>query len=207
MFNGLIREIGKVISFHNNLLSVSSSLDPKIGDSIAINGVCLSVTQKGKRFFSVQVSEETSKNVATENFKDKVHLEPAMKLGESIDGHLLQGHIDAIGVVSRIHTHPMGVDLYIKTPAHIQHLIVPKGSIAIDGVSLTVNEVFAQSLRLTLIPITFRETNFHTYTIGRKVNIETDIITRSIAHLYRHFSTQTNPKHTWEEINHILLSY
>ncbi len=205
MFNGLIREVGKVLEFQAQELRIVSRLKANLGDSIAVNGACLSVSALHDNGFSVMVSEETLKHIASENFKGFIHLEPAMKLGDKIDGHLLQGHIDAIGIIRSIKQHDVGVDFLIQMPKNIQHLIVPKGSIGIDGVSLTVNEVFNDSFRLTLIPLTFKESNFCHYHIGRRVNIETDIIVRSLAHIYKQHQLQK--KLTWDEVDSIMMRY
>ena len=187
MFNGLIREIGKVKSFSNNKLKINSKLKPQIGDSIAVNGVCLTVTKIFNGGFEVELSPETQKIIPLENYQSgkKVHLEEALRFGDKIDGHLIQGHIDAIGEILEIKKNQNSYDLIIKTELNIMKYIAPKGSIAIDGVSLTVNEVFSDRFRLTIIPHTFENTIFKYYKLHQKVNIETDMFARYIYHMFK----------------------
>ena len=187
MFNGLIREIGKVKSFSNNKLKINSKLKPQIGDSIAVNGVCLTVTKIFSGGFEVELSPETQKIIPLENYQSgkKVHLEEALRFGDKIDGHLIQGHIDAIGEILEIKKNQNSYDLIIKTESEIMKYIAPKGSIAIDGVSLTINEVFSDRFRLTIIPHTFENTIFKYYNIHQKVNIETDMFARYIYHMFK----------------------
>lgn len=202
MFNGLIRELAFVKSYQNNTLTLNAKYKPNLGDSIAVNGACLSVTQIYHDGFSVELSYESRTHIAIENFKDYVHIEPALKFGDRLDGHLMQGHIDAIGEIIKIQNNENGVDFYIKAPKDIMMLIANKGSIGIDGVSLTVNEVFDDSFRLTIIPITFKETLFKNYTIKRRVNIETDLLARYIYRQIHHKETLT-----WQQIDQISSLY
>ncbi|MBF7042991.1 riboflavin synthase [Campylobacter volucris] len=202
MFNGLIRELAFVKSYQNNTLTLNAKYKPNLGDSIAVNGACLSVTQIYHDGFSVELSYESRTHIAIENFKDYVHIEPALKFGDRLDGHLMQGHIDAIGEIIKIQNNQNGVDFYIKAPKDIMMLIANKGSIGIDGVSLTVNEVFDDFFRLTIIPITFKETLFKNYTIKRRVNIETDLLARYIYRQIHHKETLT-----WQQIDQISSLY
>ncbi|TXE89285.1 riboflavin synthase [Campylobacter volucris] len=202
MFNGLIRELAFVKSYQNNTLTLNAKYKPNLGDSIAVNGACLSVTQIYHNGFSVELSYESRTHIAIENFKDYVHIEPALKFGDRLDGHLMQGHIDAIGEIIKIQNNQNGIDFYIKAPKDIMMLIANKGSIGIDGVSLTINEVFDDSFRLTIIPITFKETLFKKYTIKRRVNIETDLLARYIYRQIHHKETLT-----WQQIDQISSLY
>ncbi len=187
MFNGLIREIGVIKSFSNSKLTIKSKYKPKVGDSIAINGVCLTATNIYSDSFSVDLSFETQKIIPIENYQSgkKVHIEPALRFGDRIDGHLIQGHVDAIGEVLNITKKESAYDVIIKTDISIMKYIATKGSIAIDGVSLTVNEVFKDRFRLTIIPHTFENTLFKEYKIHQKVNIETDMFARYIYHMFK----------------------
>jgi len=186
VFNGLIREIGKIKNFSNNKLRIISKLKPEIGDSIAVNGVCLTVTKVYTDGFEVELSPETQKIVPLENYQagKLVHLEEALRFGDKIDGHLIQGHVDAIGEVLEIKKNKNSYDVIIKTDPKIMKYVAPKGSIAIDGVSLTINEVFSDRFRLTIIPHTFKNTLFKYYKIHQKVNIETDMFARYIYHMF-----------------------
>jgi riboflavin synthase len=187
VFNGLIREMAKVKSFSNNTLRVESKYIPNIGDSVAINGVCLTATKIYNNGFEVELSPETQKIIPLENYQagKYVHIEPALRFGDRIDGHLIQGHVDAIGEVLEIKKNSNSYDVIIKTDPKIMKYIAPKGSIAIDGVSLTINEVFSDRFRLTIIPHTFENTLFKYYKIHQKVNIETDMFARYIYHMFK----------------------
>ncbi len=206
MFSGLVREIAKVKSFQNNILTLECSYKPKIGDSIAINGACLTATQLHKDGFSVEISKHSQLHLALENYKDKVHIEPALSVDSRFDGHFVQGHIDAIGTIKAIQKQDNQVRFEISAPHKALMLIIPQGSITIDGISLTISQVGKESFGLTIIPHTFANTLFHTYKINRRVNIETDVLVRSVAHiLSRH--NQESSMHSWAEIDKILMQY
>ena len=195
MFNGLIREIAKVKSFNNNSLKLKSKYIPKIGDSVAINGVCLTATKIYNDGFEVELSPETQNKIAIENYKNLVHIEPAMKLSDRIDGHLVQGHIDCIGEILEITKNKNSYDVVIKIPTEYMKFVIKKGSIAVDGVSLTVNDVWSDRFRLTIIPHTFENTLFKTYKIHQRVNIETDMFARYVYNLFKN-----KPKNLNDEI-------
>ncbi|EAJ3524383.1 riboflavin synthase, partial [Campylobacter coli] len=180
MFNGLIREIAKVKSYQNNVLNLKANYRPNLGDSVAVNGACLSVTKLHSDGFELELSHESRKHIAVQNLKDKVHIEPALRYGDRIDGHLMQGHIDFIGRLEKIEKDENGVDFYIALPKEAMKFMARKGSIGIDGVSLTINEIIENGVRLTIIPITFKETLFKEYEIGREINIESDLLARYI---------------------------
>lgn len=198
MFNGLVREIALVKSYQNNELCLIARHKPKLGDSIAVNGACLSVIRLFSNGFAVELSKETRENIATENFVGKVHIEPALCFGERIDGHLLQGHIDGVGEISKIQKNENGVDFFIKIPLNLQKFMASKGSVGVDGVSLTINEVLKNGIRLTLIPLTMRDTLFGTYKIGRKVNIESDLLARYLARMleFKDFKSENSKSST-----------
>lgn len=202
MFNGLIRDIGDVISFDGNILRIKSNLKPNLGDSISVNGACLSVIKIYENDFSVEISTQSKKILAIQNYKNKVHLEPAMRLEERIEGHLLQGHIDGIGEIYNIIKHSNGTDFFIKIPNELMKFVSQQGSIAIDGVSLTIAQVIENSIKICVIPITMRDTLFKTFNIGRKVNIETDMFAR---YIYRIISSKNHP--SWNEIDKIMSIY
>lgn len=175
-----------VKSLANNTLTLQASYKPKMGDSIAINGVCLSVTALSNDGFSVELSPETQSHIALDQLKGKVHMEPAMMMGDRFEGHIVQGHVDTIGTITQIKNNGNSYDVFVEIDPKQIAYIVPKGSITIDGVSLTVNEVFESSFRLTIIPITMKETLFGSYKRGSRVNIETDMFARYIEHIMRH---------------------
>lgn len=203
MFNGLIREIAKVKSYQNNVLNLKANYRPNLGDSVAVNGACLSVTKLHSDGFELELSHESRKHIAVQNLKDKVHIEPALRYGDGIDGHLMQGHIDFIGRLEKIEKDENGVDFYIALPKEAMKFMARKGSIGIDGVSLTINEIIENGVRLTIIPITFKETLFKEYEIGREINIESDLLAR-----YIYAQMQDKDKGlSWEEVERIAYLY
>ncbi|EAI6361093.1 TPA: riboflavin synthase [Campylobacter coli] len=203
MFNGLIREIAKVKSYQNNVLNLKANYRPNLGDSVAVNGACLSVTKLHSDGFELELSHESRKHIAVQNLKDKVHIEPALRYGDRIDGHLMQGHIDFIGRLEKIEKDENGIDFYIALPKEAMKFMARKGSIGIDGVSLTINEIIENGVRLTIIPITFKETLFKEYKIGREINIESDLLAR-----YIYAQMQDKDKGlSWEEVERIAYLY
>ncbi|QKF60229.1 riboflavin synthase [Aliarcobacter lanthieri] len=202
MFTGLIRELAKVESFTNNFLTLKAQYNPKIGDSIAVNGSCLTVVKIQKGSFTVELSPETQKIIAMENYKNEVHIEPAMQMGDRFEGHIVQGHVDCVGTISKIVQNGNSTDFFILLPKEFMKYIISKGSITIDGVSLTINEVFKDSFRLTIIPHTIQNTLFKRYKIGSKVNIETDMFARYVYNLFKKDNSLT-----WSEVDKIMASY
>ncbi|PHS59095.1 MAG: riboflavin synthase [Sulfurimonas sp.] len=204
MFTGLIREIATVKSFSGSELSIKAKYKPELGDSIAINGACLSVVKIFSDGFSVDLSPESQKILAISNYKNDVHIEPAMKMGDRFEGHIVQGHVDCIGEIKEIKKSANSYDVYISVNKKFIPYIIPKGSITIDGVSLTVNDVNTDTFRLTIIPITMKKTLFKNYKKGTKVNIETDMFARYVSHIISH---QKNLSLTWSEIDNISARY
>lgn len=231
MFSGLVRNIGVVERFEGGKIAVRSTLRPKIGASIAINGICTTAISVQGGVFSAILSEETRKCVALENLQKpraKVHLEEALRASDRLDGHIMQGHIDSIGEILRIERSENGFDFIIGYEAKIRPLLIPKGSVAIDGISLTINTLDSASFRLTIIPHTFHSTLFHGYKPLQRVNIETDIFARSVYHILQNMADSTNlsknaesrldsatrtrdsaldSANAWRKIDNILMSY
>ncbi|APW66813.1 riboflavin synthase [Poseidonibacter parvus] len=205
MFTGLIREMAKVESFNNNYLTLKAKYSPKIGDSIAINGACLTVVKILKDTFTVELSPESQKILAMENYKNKVHIEPAMMMGDRFEGHIVQGHVDCLGTISAIKNNGNSTDFFIDLPCEYSKYIIPKGSITIDGVSLTVNEVMEDSFRLTVIPHTIENTLFKGYKVGTKVNLETDMFARYIFNMFK--KDDKKDKMTWDQVDKIMATY
>ncbi len=200
MFTGLIREEAEVVDFSNNILTLKASYRPEIGDSIAINGACLTVIALQPHSFSVELSKESRELLALENYRNRVHMEPAMQLGERIEGHLIQGHIDGVATVLEIRKSQNAWDFYLSMEPELLKYMMPKGSIAVDGVSLTINEIYATHIRLTIIAHTMKNTLFSDYKVGQRVNIETDMFARYIYHMLH---PQEKPSHSWDEIEQI----
>jgi len=205
LFTGLIREVAKVKSLVGSTLTIKSNYKADIGDSIAINGACLTVVGVNNDGFSVELSPESQKLLAMENYKDEVHIEPAMKMGERFEGHIVQGHVDTVGRVKEIKNNGNSYDVFVEVESKFIPYIIPKGSITIDGVSLTVNEVFEDSFRLTIIPHTMKETLFKNYKKGSRVNIETDMFARYVAHIIKH-QNKTNTL-SWQQVDSIASLY
>ncbi|QOY53510.1 riboflavin synthase [Candidatus Sulfurimonas baltica] len=205
MFTGLIREIANVKSLAGSTLTIKAKHKAKIGDSIAINGACLTVIKVLNDGFSVELSPESQKLLAMENYKNEVHIEPAMMMGDRFEGHVVQGHVDCIGTIKEIRNNGNSFDVFIHVDKKYIAFVIPKGSITIDGVSLTVNDVMSDSFRLTIIPHTMKETLFRNYKKGSKVNVETDMFARYVSHIIAHQSKAASL--SWDEVDSISARY
>ncbi|MEA3316012.1 MAG: riboflavin synthase [Campylobacterota bacterium] len=205
MFTGLIKEMATVVSFEDNILTLNAKYSPNIGDSIAINGACLTVISFTNDTFSVELSPESQTNLAIENYKDLVHIEPAMSMGDRFEGHIVQGHIDCIGVINEIKDNGNSTDFFITIPKEQIKFVIQKGSVTVDGISLTINDIFEDSFRLTIIPHTIENTLFKDYQIGSRVNIETDMFARYIYNIFKKDSS--NKDLNWDSIDNIMATY
>ncbi len=198
--------MAKVVSFKNNYLTLNAKYNPKIGDSIAINGACLTVVRTTSDTFTVELSPESQNILAMENFKDEVHMEPAMMMGDRFEGHIVQGHVDCLGTVKSIKSNGNSTDFFISLPSQFLKFVIPKGSVTIDGVSLTINEVLDDSFRLTIIPHTIENTLFKRYKVGTKVNLETDMFARYIYNMFKGSNKKEN-KMSWDDVDKIMANY
>lgn len=209
MFSGLVREIARVKSFTNNTLEIYTDYQAKLGDSIAINGACLTAIAFFQGGVKMELSNHTKQHIAIENFTPnaKVHLEPALSLGDRFDGHIVQGHIDGIGTISHITHNADSSDFFIQTNEVMLELMIPKGSVCVDGISLTIVDSNDKGFKLTIIPHTLKHTLFGEYQIGRKVNIESDVITRSVVSTLRNMSRNSKNALSWRDIDMINLNY
>lgn len=205
MFTGLIREIANVKSYQNNILTIQSKHKAKMGDSIAINGVCLTVINLNNDGFNLELADETRSIIDESKISGQVHMEPAMMMNDRFEGHIVQGHVDCVGTVTQITSRENATDFIISVKREFIKHIVPKGSITIDGISLTVNDVNDDSFRLTIIPHTLKETLMKNYAIGTKLNIETDVFARYIEHILEHRSTTKSI--SWNDIDSMQMSY
>ena len=206
MFTGLIREIATVKSLVGSTLTIKAAHKAGLGDSIAINGACLTVVKVFHDGFAVELSPESQKLLAMENYKNEVHIEPAMMMGDRFEGHIVQGHVDCLGTIKDIKNNGNSYDVFITLPKKFISFVVPKGSITIDGVSLTVNDVASDSFRLTIIPHTMKETLFRTYKKGSRVNIETDMFARYVSHIISH-QAKGSCDLTWDQVDAISAQY
>jgi len=194
MFTGLIKEIGVIKNIKKigdgaeiTVLSSTVIQDANIDDSIAINGVCLTVVAVDNNSFTVQAVKESLQITTLNKLKlmEKVNLEPAMKVSDRLGGHIVQGHVDAKGKISKIINNINGTEFTINYPKELKKYIVHKGSICIDGISLTIAEVNDIQFRLSIIPHTLKQTTAENWKIGREINIETDIIGRYIENMLK----------------------
>jgi len=188
MFTGIIQAIGnisRIVSKSSDsriIFNVEKNIlnDMKIGDSISVNGVCLSVVEKTESTLSVDISNETMKLTTFSILKvnNSVNLEKAMVLSDRINGHFVSGHIDGTGTVKEKKKDGRSIAFLIEFPSALKKFITKKGSITIDGVSLTTNMVKDNSCSVNIIPHTLSETIMSEYKEGTKVNIEVDLIAR-----------------------------
>jgi riboflavin synthase len=185
MFTGLIEDVGKIeslrVSGRSAVLTVKTNLSVggmKLGASIAVNGACLSVAKKGKRNFTVDVSPETLQrtNLEKQRIGSLVNLELPMRLADRLGGHLVTGHVDGVGTVASVKRKGDFTFFTFRVPPKLGALLVSKGSVAVDGISLTVNECSRERFSVVIIPLTLENTNLRTRSLGDKVNIEIDLI-------------------------------
>ena len=185
MFTGLIAELGKVKalkkekdSYHITIAAQKISPLLKIGESVAVNGACLTVVVVSNTEFTADVMPETARRTLIGSLKngDKVNLERTLHLNDGLDGHLVSGHVDGVGTISEIRAEGIAKVVTITAATEILHYIVTKGSIAIDGISLTVTGVTTAGFSVSLIPLTTKDTTLGYKKVGDKVNLETDII-------------------------------
>lgn len=187
MFTGLIRDVGEVVQVEakasDRVLTIAAHLnlnEHAIGASIACNGVCLTLTQKQGQQFKVMASAETlaKTTVATWQKGTPVNLEPSLRMGDELGGHFVYGHVDATVKCLERKADGDSVRFVFAIPAGFAAFIVPKGSVALNGVSLTVNEVEANSFGVNIIPHTLTHTGFGALKVGEVVNFEVDMLAR-----------------------------
>lgn len=189
MFTGIIETVGiveKIIKDQSNIhfrIASSISKECKIDQSISHNGVCLTITDKVDEGHWVTAIQETldKSNLAFWTVGTEVNIERCMQMGSRLDGHIVQGHVDGIGICTQITNNDGSWLFEFSFDKKFAHLIVPKGSVCINGVSLTVNEPRMDTFYVAIIPYTYEHTNFHSIDIGTKVNLEFDIIGKYMA--------------------------
>ncbi|WP_354624548.1 riboflavin synthase [Psychromonas sp. MME2] len=193
MFTGIIEAVGKITAIKHNAQDMTISVDAgcldmsdvKLGDSIANNGVCLTVTKLSGSGFDADVSYETIKRSGFSQIQTgfMVNLEKAMQMNARFGGHIVSGHVDGVGEVISISATGNAIDYWIQAPDNLAKYIAQKGSISVDGISLTTNEVNGAAFKLTIIPHTIAQTNMINYAVGTKVNLEVDVIARYLERL------------------------
>ena len=185
MFTGIVEEVGTVKSAGSGRMAVSASkvvADLKVGDSICVNGTCLTATSRDDAGFTVDVVPETLRrtNLGSLTAGDPVNLERSMAIGDRFGGHIVQGHIDATGEVVSVESEGDAPLVSIRAPVSVMRYVVEKGFVAVDGTSLTVVNCGAQSFTVTIIPHTRDNTVFGSRRVGDLVNLEADIIAKYV---------------------------
>ncbi|MFM9912205.1 MAG: riboflavin synthase [Methylophilaceae bacterium] len=186
MFTGIIQAVGRIESVKPQGNDVSLTIaaetlelaDVALGDSIAVNGTCLTVEQFSANSFQVHVSAETLACTTSLDATGEVNLEKALRLADRLSGHLVSGHVDGVGEVARFETVGDCWLLAVQAPHSISRYIAVKGSITVNGVSLTVNSIEQDVFSVNLIPHTLQVTNLNNLQTGSKVNLEVDLIAR-----------------------------
>ena len=181
MFTGIIRARGRVASFDGARLVVESEVSAGIGDSVAVDGVCLTVVEHQNGALSFDVARETV--ARAKSFGTEVNLELPVRAGEPLGGHYVQGHVDGIGRVRSAEPEADGKRTWIDVPADLLRYCVEKGSIAVDGVSLTVAALDEHGFAVALVPHTLAETTLGSYAPSRDVNLEADVLAKYVERL------------------------
>jgi riboflavin synthase len=185
MFTGLVREVGTVVSFEDGRLRVESSIAAAIGDSVAIAGVCLTVVDGDRKTLAFDAVPETLARTTLGRLEagEPVNLEPALRAGEALGGHYVQGHVDGVGRIRSVEPEGDGRRVWLDAPPEILRYCVEKGSIAVDGVSLTVVGLDDDGFAVALVPHTLAVTTLGTATAGDEVNLETDVLAKYVEKL------------------------
>ena len=202
MFTGLVAELGTVQklaqqgeSYHLTVAAVKVLQNLKIGDSVAVNGACLTVVSMDDTAFTADVMPETVRltNIGSLHAGDRVNLERTLRLCDGLDGHIVSGHVEGLGVIASRRPEGIAMVVTVNTPPELLKYIIKKGSIAIDGISLTVATVSTDRFQVSIIPHTGQETTLLTKKAGDIVNLENDVIGKYVEHLL-HFKEPDNKK-------------
>jgi riboflavin synthase len=196
MFTGIVTDVGKVRHIEkrgDTHLAISTAYDVSqidMGASIACSGICMTVVDKGSdkdRWFAVTASGETLSKTTLSHWKvgDPVNLERPMRVGDEFGGHIVTGHIDAVAEIVRVVPEGESTRMTFEVPVNLARFVAPKGSVALDGVSLTVNDVDGARFGVNIIPHTFKVTTFGRAKPGTKVNFEIDLLARYVSRLVK----------------------
>jgi riboflavin synthase len=191
MFTGIITDVGRVLAIEPDgdpRYRIETRYDTAsiaLGASISHSGVCLTVIATGPGWFDVQVSAETLGLTTVKHWQvgTRINLETALKLGDELGGHIVSGHVDGVGRIVERRSEQDSVRFTIEVPPALERLVARKGSVAIDGVSLTVNEVEGTRFGINVIPHTQQWTTFGEASVGQEVNLEVDMLARYVARL------------------------
>ena len=195
MFTGIVQAVGRIATAQAMADGVKLTLDAgmldlsglAVGDSVAVSGCCLTIVAIEQMNFAFDVSAETLRCTARLDRPGPVNLEKALRLSDRLGGHLVAGHVDGVGIVTRFERTASGgenVELEIEAPAELARFIASKGSIAVDGVSLTINAVAGRRFSVNLIPHTLAVTTLGSLASGARVNLEVDMVARYVARLH-----------------------
>ena len=185
MFSGIIHHIGQIVSIEGARLVLKTDIKAELGDSIAVSGVCLTVVEIDGDNLSFDLASETLRKTKLGTLKaaDRVNLEGSLEVGDKIHGHFVQGHVDAVAQLVSKKEENNTIRFEFSLPAEIKAFVAPKGSICIDGISLTVGEVEAESFSVYIIPFTLEETTFSNLEIEDSVNLEVDCLARYVGQI------------------------
>ena len=193
MFTGIVEAVGKLAAITPNGEDITVTVetgtldmsDVKLGDSIATNGVCLTVVDFGSHYYSADLSLETLKKTGFAEYQvgDKVNLEKAMLPTTRLGGHIVSGHVDGVGEIVERNSVGRAIEFWVAMPAEISKYVAEKGSITVDGISLTVYDLRKNAFKLTIVPPTSEETTIDQFQVGRKVNLEVDVLARYMERL------------------------
>ena len=193
MFTGLVEALGTVVSLESLgeqarlILHIPFASELALGDSVATNGCCLTVAELGENGTSFDLLGQTLKVTSLGNLRpgSVVNLERALRVGDRLGGHFVQGHVDATGEAIAITGVGQDHVVEVSLPAEIHRLCVAKGSLALDGISLTIAELKPESAVFWITPHTWEHTHLHTLEVGRKMNLEADLLAKHVAHLLK----------------------
>ena len=193
MFTGIIETLGTIQEIKKDKDNIHITIDSaitselKIDQSVAHNGVCLTVVAIEEDRYTVTAIQETilKTNLGSWNIHDVVNLERAMKLGDRLDGHIVQGHVDQTGVCKSIEETQGSWRYTFEYDASLHNLTIEKGSITVNGVSLTVVDSKPNEFSVAIIPYTYEHTNFHSFTVGTRINLEFDVIGKYVSRLHQ----------------------
>ena len=183
MFTGIVRERGKVLSFEDGALVVESTLEQAIGDSVSVDGICLTVTGREDGRLSFHVVPETLRRGTS--FGSEVNLEPALRIGDPLGGHYVQGHVDGVGRVRSVEHDGDDVRIRFEAPPEILRYCIEKGSITVDGVALTITALGGDEFEVALVPHTLEVTTLGSLRPGEEVNLEVDVLAKYVERLLR----------------------
>ena len=185
MFTGLVQTTGTIGSLRDGRLAVRARVDLSPGDSVAVNGVCLTASAAGDDGFEADVMPETLRRTALGALEegDSVNLELPLRASDRLGGHVVQGHVDGVGTVESASDEGFARVVRVAAPAELLRYVVEKGSIAVDGVSLTVSEVDEAGFAVSLVPETLERTTLGSAAAGRPVNLEVDVLAKYVAKL------------------------